>query len=135
MGALVVSDGNVVGKGYNLRETDADPLAHAELRAIAAAAAHLERWRLSDCTLYVTLEPCAMCAGALVNARIGRLVYGAKDPKAGAVSSLFEIVTDDRLNHQIPVEAGVLEEECRTVLQEFFRSLRAAKKAVKSEVS
>ena len=106
VGAVVVCDNRVVGEGYNLRETEADPLAHAEIRAIASAAEELGRWRLSDCTMYVTLEPCAMCAGALINCRMGRLVYGAADPKAGAVHSL-RMLEDERLNHNLPVASGV----------------------------
>lgn len=125
VGAVVVHDGVVVGEGFNRREIDGDPLAHAELTAIAQAAKRLGRWRLSGCTLLVTLEPCFMCAGALVNARIERLVYGATDPKAGAVTSLGAVCTDPRLNHRMSVTAGVLDAECGAVLKRFFAELRA----------
>lgn len=124
IGAVVVCDGQIVGEGYNRREIDSDPLAHAELIAIAQAAKHLKRWRLSGCTLYVTLEPCTMCAGALVNSRVDELVFGALDPKAGAVESLMEIVTDSRLNHRLRVEQGVMAKESSELLRGFFRSLR-----------
>jgi tRNA(adenine34) deaminase len=124
VGAVVVHDGSIVGEGMNRREVDADPLAHAEIAAIAHASRTLKRWRLSGCTLVVTLEPCFMCAGALVNARIDRLVYGALDPKAGAVSSLANVCDDARLNHRLGVTAGVLGDECGAVLREFFASLR-----------
>ncbi len=131
VGAVVVCDNRVVGQGYNLRETEADPLAHAEIRAIASAAEELGRWRLGDCTMYVTLEPCAMCAGALINCRMGRLVYGAADPKAGAVQSLYQLLEDERLNHNLPVASGVCAQECGEVLKEFFRQLRADKKKLR----
>ena len=124
VGAVVVCDGAVVARARNARESAADPTAHAELIAIREAAERLGRWRLSDCTLYVTLEPCPMCAGALVNARIDRLVYGASDPKAGAVGTLMDLSSDDRLNHRFAVTRGVLEGECSAVLTEFFRGLR-----------
>ncbi|MCC7070577.1 MAG: nucleoside deaminase [Deltaproteobacteria bacterium] len=124
VGALVLHQGVVVGEGYNRRELDRDPLAHAELRALAQAASTLGRWRLSGCTLYVTLEPCFMCAGALVNARVDRLVYGAADPKAGAVRSLGAVCSDARLNHRLQITSGVLEDECGAVLSAFFARLR-----------
>lgn len=125
VGAVAVYEGAVVGTGRNARERRGDPLAHAELDAIREASRTLGRWRLSGVTLYVTLEPCAMCAGAVVNARIDRLVYGASDPKAGAVESLYEVCTDPRLNHRVEVAKGVLAEECGGLLREFFRSKRA----------
>lgn len=128
VGAVVVCDGAVVARARNARESAADPTAHAELIAIREAAERLGRWRLSDCTLYVTLEPCPMCAGALVNARIDRLVYGASDPKAGAVGTLMDLSSDDRLNHRFAVTAGVLEGECSAVLTDFFRGLRERQK-------
>ena len=124
VGCVVVHDGVVVGRGYNRREVDRDPLAHAEIRAIAEASRTLQRWRLSGTTLYVTLEPCFMCAGALVNARVDRLVFGALDQKAGAVSSLSSVCSDARLNHRLQITAGVLEEECGRVLKQFFSRLR-----------
>jgi len=124
VGAVVVRDGEVIGRGGNRRESAGDPLAHAELLALGQAARAIEGWRLTGTTLYVTLEPCAMCAGALVNARVDRLVYGAADPKAGFCGSLGDLVRDPRLNHQLEVTAGVLEQECGALLREFFRSLR-----------
>ncbi len=126
IGAVVVADGAVVGRGHNLRETEGDPLAHAELLAIRQAAGTIGGWRLSGCTLYVTLEPCAMCAGALVNSRIDRLVYGAADPKAGYCDTLGDIPRDARLNHRVEVEGGVLAEECGALLSTFFQALRTA---------
>ncbi len=126
VGAVVVGrDGVELGRGRNLREVAADPTAHAEVVALRAAAATLGHWRLDGATLYVTLEPCAMCAGALVNARIDRVVYGATDPKAGAVASLFEIGNDARLNHRFESLGGVLAAECADQLRTFFESLRA----------
>lgn len=131
IGAVVVCDGDVVSRARNRRERDTDPTAHAELIAVRAAARRLGRWRLSDCTVYVTLEPCPMCAGALVNARIGRLVYGAADPKAGAVGSLLDLSADARLNHRYPVTWGVRAEECGSLLKEFFRSIRDARESTR----
>ncbi len=125
VGAVVVSaEGELLGRGRNRRETDQDPLAHAELLAIAAAARRLGSWRLVGATLYVTLEPCAMCAGALVSSRVERLVYGAADPKAGFCGSLGDLVRDPRLNHRLAVTAGVAEEEAAALLREFFAGLR-----------
>ena len=120
----VTADGRVVGKAHNQRELLKDPTAHAEMLALTQAAAALGTWRLTDVTLYVTLEPCPMCAGALVNARLGRLVFGAWDPKAGACGSLFNVVQDERLNHRLPILGGVLEFECARVLKDFFRERR-----------
>jgi len=124
VGAVVVHEGRIIGRGHNLRETLNDPTAHAEVIALTAAAASLESWRLDECTLYVTLEPCPMCAGALVNGRVARLVYGAADPKAGACGTLYNIVQDPRLNHRMTVTAGVLESDCADLLREFFRQRR-----------
>ena len=125
VGAVVVSaNGNVLAREHNRREQLADPTAHAELLAIRAASRGLPGWRLEGATLYVTLEPCAMCAGALVNARIARLVFGASDPKAGAVTSLFQIGSDPRLNHRFEVQAGFMAEEGGRRLTEFFAELR-----------
>lgn len=124
IGAVVVRDGQVIGRGYNRRETDGDPLAHAEILAIRDAAMRTAGWRLTGCTMYVTLEPCAMCAGALVNSRIERLVYGAPDPKAGYCGTLGDLVRDPRLNHRLEVTAGVLESESAALLRGFFASLR-----------
>ena len=126
VGAVVVFDDKVIGRGHNQREGLHDPTAHAEILAITAAANHLEDWRLAGCTLYVTKEPCAMCAGALVNARAERLVFGAWDEQAGSAGSLYQLCRDPRFNHQVEVTGGVLEEECRTLLQEFFQRKRAA---------
>ncbi|AKU97199.1 tRNA-specific adenosine-34 deaminase [Labilithrix luteola] len=122
---LVGKDGTVLATGFNLRETDADPTAHAEIVAIRAASRARGSWRLDDTTLYVTLEPCPMCAGAMVNARLGRLVYGCDDPKAGACTSLFTIGQDTRLNHRFPMTRGVLETDCADRLKRFFAALRA----------
>jgi tRNA(adenine34) deaminase len=124
VGAVVVHDDVVIAARHNERELRHDPVAHAEILAVRDAADRLERWRLDDCTLYVTLEPCPMCAGALVNARLGRLVYGADDPKAGAVSSRFELLDGERLNHRVEVTAGVRAEESAILLREFFRARR-----------
>ncbi len=126
VGCVVVGPaGDLLATGHNLRETDSDPTAHAEIVAIRAAARALGTWRLEGATLYVTLEPCVMCAGALVNARIGRVVYGCDDPKAGACKTLYAIGEDTRLNHRYPVERGVLEVECADRLRQFFAALRA----------
>lgn len=135
VGAVVICDDEVVGRGHNLREGDADPLAHAEILAIRAAAQTLGRWRLSDCTLYVTLEPCPMCAGAIVNSRLQRLVYGAADLRAGAVRTVFQLCDDPRLNHRAEIESGVEADACGRILTEFFAARRAAKKARPSEES
>ena len=125
VGAVVVRDGEIVGRGHNRREVDGDPLAHAEILALGEASRATEGWRLEGCTLYATLEPCAMCAGALVNSRVDRLVYGAADPKAGFCGSLGDLVRDGRLNHRLEVTAGVLEGECGDCLRRFFRDLRS----------
>jgi tRNA(adenine34) deaminase len=126
VGAVVVdAAGSVVGSGWNAREATGDPTAHAEIVALRSAAARLGTWRLEGCSLVVTLEPCTMCAGALVLARVARLVYGAIDPKAGAVGSLWDVVRDRRLNHRPEVIGGVLEAECGAVLRAFFEGQRA----------
>lgn len=124
IGSVVVCEGAVVARGHNRREADADPSAHAEFIAIRQAASKLGRWRLSDCTVYVTLEPCPMCAGLMHQARIARLVYGADDPKAGAAGTLYDLSNDERLNHRFEVTRGVLAEECGNILSTFFRGLR-----------
>ena len=126
IGAVVVRDGEIVARAHNRRELDQDPSAHAEFAAVCAAAQALGRWRLSDCTVYVTLEPCCMCAGLMVNARVGRCVYGAADAKAGALGSLYDLNADSRLNHRFNVTAGVLADECREVLSGYFSGLRGA---------
>jgi tRNA(adenine34) deaminase len=125
VGAIAVRGAEVVGEGFNRREIDRDPLAHAELIALRHAARMLGAWRLNGVTLYVTLEPCAMCAGAMLQSRIHRLVYGAADPKAGAVDSLYKLLIDERLNHQVEVTASVLAEDCAKVMVDFFKGLRA----------
>ena len=132
IGAIVVVDGEVVARAHNRREVDLDPTAHAEIVAIRAAARELGTWRLDDATLYVTLEPCHMCAGALVLSRMRRLVYGATDPKAGAVASLDTLVDDPRLNHRVEVTSGIMEEECGDVLRAFFRARRGGRPNVSS---
>jgi tRNA(adenine34) deaminase len=124
VGVVVVRHGEIVARAHNRREVDGDPVGHAELIAIRRAARKLSSWRLDGCTLYVTLEPCAMCAGAIVLARVPRLVFGTRDPKAGFVGSLGDICRDGRLNHRVAVESGLLAEECGAILKEFFREKR-----------
>jgi tRNA(adenine34) deaminase len=124
VGAVVQRDGTIIAARHNERELTGDPSAHAEMLAIRDAAAVVRRWRLDDCTLVVTLEPCPMCAGAMVNARIGQLVYGATDPKAGAAGSLMNLVADPRLNHRLPVVSGVAADRCGALLVEFFSARR-----------
>jgi tRNA(Arg) A34 adenosine deaminase TadA len=126
VGALIIdAAGRELARAHNRREADADPTAHAEILALRAAARQRGHWRLDDCTLFVTLEPCAMCAGAMVNARLGRLVFGASDPKAGAVVSLYRLAEDARLNHRFAVTAGCASEASVALLQGFFKALRA----------
>ena len=131
VGALVIGpDGVLLAEGFNRNISEHDPSAHAELIAMRAAAAYLSSWRLVGVSLYVTLEPCPMCAGAIVNARVARLVYGADDPKAGAVRTLYSICDDARLNHRVEIAGGVLAEPCGEILQSFFRRARARRKGV-----
>jgi tRNA(adenine34) deaminase len=125
VGAIAVKDGQIVGRGYNRREIDRDPFSHAEFNAMREAAKSIGAWRLTGVTIYVTLEPCAMCAGALVQSRVSRLVFGANDPKAGAVGSLYDLATDPRHNHRLIVRSGVMREACSTALKTFFAALRA----------
>jgi len=125
IGAIIVHNDTIIAKAYNQREQLQDPTAHAEIIALTQAAAALENWHLNGCTIYVTLEPCPMCAGALVLSRMDRLVYGCDDPKTGACKSLYNIVQDDRLNHRLEVTSGVLADECSQILQEFFERRRA----------
>lgn len=132
IGAVVVCDGEVVARAHNRREQDHDPSAHAEFAAMLEAARVLERWRLTGCTVYVTLEPCLMCAGLMVNARVDRCVYGAADPKGGALGTLYDVSHDPRLNHEFVVTPGVCADECAEVLRAFFRARRAARKAQKA---
>lgn len=131
IGAVIIKDGEVIGRGYNLRETVNDPTAHAEMIAIREAAEKTGSWRLNDCTLYVTLEPCPMCAGAIIQARIDTVVYGTEDPKAGCAGTLMNILQDDRFNHQAQMITGVMKEECSTLLTSFFKELRRRKKEQK----
>lgn len=128
VGALVVHNGVIIGRGHNLREASNDPTSHAEMIAIRQAASVLGSWRLLDCTLYVTLEPCVMCMGAIILARIPRLVFGCRDPKVGAVGSIYDFSQDERFNHRVEVTEGVLGEQCGAMLSDFFRQLRAARK-------
>ncbi len=128
IGAVIVCSGHIIAAAHNQREQLRDPTAHAEMIAITQAATALDSWRLEECTLYVTLEPCPMCAGAIVQSRVKRVVYGADDPKAGAVKSLYHLLEDSRLNHRAEVTAGVMAEECGAVLSQFFQMKRIAKK-------
>lgn len=128
IGAVIVKDGQVIARGHNLTETAKDPTAHAEMIAIRQAAEVLGGWRLPGCSMYVTVEPCSMCAGAMVWSRIENLYIGAMDPKAGACGSVFNIAEEDRLNHRIHVERGILENECSNIMKEFFRQLRKRNK-------
>ncbi len=127
VGAVVVLGDKIIGRGHNLRETLIDSTAHAEIMALRQAARHIGNWRLNGAVLYVTLEPCPMCAGAMIQFRIQTLVYGAQDPKAGAIDSIMDIVREPRFNHQVAVVSGVLEDECRAILKNFFRELRENK--------
>lgn len=131
IGAVIVLNGEVISAAHNLRETEQRSIAHAELLAIDEACKKLGTWRLEDATLYVTLEPCPMCAGGIVLSRVKRVVYGAGDPKGGCAGTLMNLLTDERFNHQCEVVAGVLEEECGTLLTNFFRELRKKRKAIK----
>ena len=133
IGAVVVRDSQIIGRGHNLRETNNDPTAHAEIIAIQQASQKLNSWRLLDCTLYVTLEPCVMCMGAIILARIPYLVFGCHDPKAGAAGSIYNFAEDDRFNHQVQVSEGVLQQECSTQLSKFFQRLREQKKEKKKQ--
>jgi tRNA(adenine34) deaminase len=131
IGAVVVHERRIVGRGHNLREAHNDPTAHAEMIAIRQAAQALDSWRLLDCTLYVTLEPCVMCMGAIILARIPRLVFGCRDPRAGAVGSIYDFSRDRRFNHRVTVDEGILVTECSALLSSFFQNLRARRKEMK----
>ena len=131
VGAVVVLDGNVVGRGFNAPIGQHDPSAHAEIRALRDAAQKLRNYRLSDCELYVTLEPCVMCAGAIMHARIARLIYGARDPKTGACGSVIDLFAEQKLNHHAVVEGGVLAEECGDMLSSFFATRRRTQAAAR----
>lgn len=124
IGAVVVYDGEVVARAHNRRENDRNPSAHAEFLAMVEASRVLDRWRLTGCTVYVTLEPCVMCAGLMVNARVDRCVYGAPDPKGGALGTLYDVSHDERLNHEFEITPGVLADECAAELRAFFRARR-----------
>ena len=124
VGCVIVHDGMVIGRGHNQVETLQDATAHAEIIAIGAASTALQSWRLTECTMYVTLEPCAMCAGAIILSRVGRLVYGAPDPKAGACGSVLDVIHERRLNHRVDLTPGVSAEECGAILKEFFARKR-----------
>ena len=128
VGAVIVKDGEIVGRGYNCPISSADPTAHAEVRALRDAATRLDNYRLLDCTLFVTLEPCMMCTGAMFHARIARIVYGAKDPKTGVAGSVLNLYEEPRLNHHAEIVGGVLAEECGAMLSEFFAERRAQSK-------
>lgn len=127
IGCVIVHDGKIIARGYNRRNMDKTTLAHAEILAIKKASKYLGDWRLEDCTMYVTLEPCQMCAGAIVQARIPRVVLGAMNPKAGCAGSIMNLLEEPRFNHQVQVERGILEEESRTIMQAFFAELRKRK--------
>ncbi len=134
IGCVLVKDGRILGRGYNRMEALRDPTAHAEVLAIGAACQALENWRLDGCTLYVTLEPCPMCAGAILNSRIGRVVFGARDKRLGALGSTYNILEKNPINREVQVDGPVMEEECLGMLQDFFREIRARKKAVPGEI-
>lgn len=127
IGAVIVKNGEIIGRGHNLTETSKDPTAHAEMIAIRQAAAHLKGWRLLGCSMYVTAEPCSMCAGAIVWARIEKLYIGTMDPKAGACGSVFNIPQEKKLNHFVEIETGLLQDECSCIMKDFFKQLRKKK--------
>ncbi len=135
VGAVVVFENRIIGKGYNRREQLQSALAHAEIMAITEASEKLGSWRLENCELYVTLEPCVMCSGAIVQSRIKKVVFGAEDPKGGGVVSLFNLLNDSRLNHRVEVESGIMKSECSTILSDFFREIREKQKLIKQQKS
>lgn len=128
VGAVIVKDGKIIARAHNLKETKNDTTKHAEILAIQKASKKLNSWRLIDCEMYVTLEPCSMCAGALINSRIKKVYIGASDPKTGAVGSVFNLLEDYTFNHKVEYEKGVLQDECESILKEFFKELRKVKK-------
>jgi len=134
IGCVLVKDGRIIGRGYNRMEALRDPTAHAEILAIGAACQALENWRLDGCTLYVTLEPCPMCAGAILNSRVSRVVFGARDKRLGALGSTYDILRNNPINREVQVDGPVMEEECLEMLREFFRELRLRKKNAPEEV-
>lgn len=127
VGAVIVKDGKIIARGHNIKETKTDPTKHAEIIAIQKASKKLQTWRLSGCTMYVTLEPCSMCAGSLIQARIDKVVIGTMDEKTGACGSVLNLLSDYKFNHTVQVETGIMQEECKTILQQFFKELRARK--------
>ena len=135
IGAVLVLNGEIIARAHNLRETEQSAVAHAELMVIEQACKKLGTWRLEDATLYVTLEPCPMCSGAIILSRVKRVVYGASDPKGGCAGTFMNLLTDERFNHQSEVTAGVLAQECGDILSEFFKDLRRRKKAEKKKLS
>lgn len=128
IGAVIVHNGKIIGRGFNRRNTEGNPLCHAEIIAINEAAHFMGDWRIEKCTMYVTVEPCPMCAGAIVQARIPRVVYGAKNPKAGCAGSVLDVLNEPKLNHQVDVTEGVLKEECAAMMKEFFKRFRKKEK-------
>lgn len=135
IGAVLVHEGKVISRHHNRRELNHDATAHAEVLVIQEACQHLQRWRLTGCSLYVTIEPCPMCAGAIINSRIDRVVYGSPDYKGGAVESLFNVLSHPSLNHEPHIRAGVLSDECSSIMKEFFKERRRANKARKEEIA
>ena len=127
VGAVIVKDGKIIAKGHNLKETKTDPTKHAEIIAIQKACKKLQTWRLTGCTMYVTLEPCSMCAGSLIQARIDKVVIGTMDEKTGACGSVLNLLADYKFNHIVQIETGIMQEECKKILQQFFKELRAKK--------
>jgi len=127
IGAVIVKDGQIIARGHNLREREQNPILHAEIVAICRAAQKVKSWRLTGCEIYVTIEPCPMCAGALIQSRLDRVIFGARDPKAGCTGSLYNLVQDSRFNHRLEVVEGVLEEDCRQIIKDFFRMKRQKK--------
>ena len=134
VGCVIVKDGKIIARAHNLKETKFDTTKHAEIMAIQKASKKLNSWRLIDCEMYVTLEPCSMCAGAIINSRIKKLYYGAKDEKTGAVGSVLNLLEDHKFNHSVEIESGLLENECRDILQKFFKDLRNIKKQNRKEI-
>ena len=128
IGAVIVHNGEIIGRGFNRRNTEGNPLCHAEIIAINEAAHFMGDWRIEECTMYVTVEPCPMCAGAIVQARIPRVVYGAKNPKAGCAGSVLDVLNEPKLNHQVDVTEGVLKEACAAMMKEFFKRFRKKEK-------
>ena len=135
IGCVIVREGKVIGRGYNRRNTDKNPLAHAEITAIRKASRKLGDWRLEECTLYVTLEPCQMCAGAIVQSRVARVVVGCMNPKAGCAGSILNLLDMKEFNHQVQLETGVMEEECSALMKEFFKELRMKQKMRKKSLA